>query len=231
VNRYTTISLAIAAALVLAACQSTGRTSPGGAGDAPGPGAGMPSGTEAALAPSLPGAPTPASTTGVPSLDNPPAPMVASGQVTLVPRTPVAEPTRPQPKHGFERAVPLDEAIAALPYQILAPKTLPENSKLALVRLITPLEGETDPSLPGVRVVYDLDVAGTIFLYETPATGAPGEGDPVKVGDRDAWERTNGDTTILTFEQDNVRVELRGIKVERDVLMAAAESLAPIEAP
>lgn len=157
-----------------------------------------------------------------------PVAMIASGSATVPPRPEATEQVRPQPVEGVQRVSTIEEARAKVPFTLLEPQVLPENTSLTIVQLIEAVEGETAPDLPAVRLIYDVDTEGVLVLKESPATGEPFEGEAVTIGSASGGIQEMEAATILTWESDGVRFEMRGANgVGRDTLMAAAESLAP----
>ena len=158
-----------------------------------------------------------------------PVAMVASGTATLAAQPEVTERARPTAALGIERVTSLEDARAKLTFALLEPQQLPENTNLTIVRLVEPREGETDPRLPGVRLIYDVDQVGVLILFQSPATGETAEGEAVSVGSAAGWlaDMPDGKGQILTWEQDGVRLEMRSTGLDRDTLLAAAASVAP----
>jgi hypothetical protein len=165
-----------------------------------------------------------------PAAEPTPEGMIASGTAELGPTT--TPPTRPtQP--GVQRAVTLADAVDAVPFPVFEPTDLPEESYRDVVQLIEPYEGVPNPALPAVRFIYTLgsgDTAGqggTLVVYQSPATGEPPEGEETTVGGQPAWLNAAGEATVLAWEREGTRIELRGNGVVQEVLLAAAESMAP----
>lgn len=222
-QRWFASSLVLTLALGLAACQSTDQSpavSSGGAGDVPAVGAGAGASDSGAV-----GAPTAAP--GDQASPSPAQPMVASGQATLPPAVQVTEQPRPQPEEGIQRAVSLEEAKAAVPFPFLS-AVMPETADLTMVQLIEAPEGTSVSGLPAVRTIYDLEGA-LLVVYQSPATGEPAEGEPVSVGAHSGNIQESDQVTILTWEQDGVRVVLRVTDLDREALvkLAATMSAAP----
>ncbi|MFN2116043.1 MAG: hypothetical protein ACK2T6_10035 [Anaerolineae bacterium] len=159
-------------------------------------------------------------------------PVIASGGDEPLPASSEEEPVRPTQPLGVQRFSNIDEAVEAMPFTLLEPKTLPENSSLSIVQIIEPVEGETEPGLPATRLIYDIDLQGVIVLYISPATGEPGTGEPTTIGPYEGWSEVVGaagdEMTILLWEQDGTRIEMRGRSIGLEDLMAAAESLGPV---
>jgi hypothetical protein len=151
---------------------------------------------------------------------------ISSGAVQLGPtKTP---PVRPEAPAGVRRIVPLDQAIDGATFTVLEPKVLPENTHRDVVHLESPQEGETNPVLPAVRFIYTLDGGGALVLYQHPATGEDGPGDPVDINGNSGWA-VDGEKPVVTWEQDGVRLELRG-DLDLDTILAAARSMGPADA-
>lgn len=157
--------------------------------------------------------------------------MVGSGQATLPPQPEFTEPARPTAADGIQRVVSLDEAREAVPFALAEPQVLPENTTLQIIQLIEPTEGATQPNLPAVRLIYDVDGLGVLVLHQSPATGAPFEGEETTVAGQPGaiGEIPNG--FVIVWEADGVRYELRGSGLDQAAVMASAESMAPGGAP
>ena len=154
--------------------------------------------------------------------------MIASGSATVPAVAEATEPVRPQPAEGVQRVVTLEDARAGVPFTLMEPQALPENTFLTIVQLIEPVEGETSPNLPAARLIYDVDGVGVIVLYQSPATGEASEGEAITIGSASGTVVEEPLAIILTWESDGVRYEMRGGQgVKREALVAAAESLAP----
>jgi hypothetical protein len=161
--------------------------------------------------------------------------MVSSGEVEPLPEIEPTDPVRPTQPVGIQRHASLEDAIAAMPFTLHEPADLPEGSSRTIVQIIEPVEGETVPGLPAARLIYDIDLKGVIVLYQSPATGEPGTGEPIVIGAYEGWSDTldvsEGDPmSVLVWEQDGVRFELRGRSIAAEALQAAAESMAPVDA-
>jgi hypothetical protein len=157
-----------------------------------------------------------------------PVGMIASGSATAPVKAEATDIVRPQPAEGVQRVVTLDEARKAVPFTLMEPATLPENTYLTIAQLIQDVEGGTSPRLPAVRLIYDVEGVGVIVLMQSPATGEPGEGEDVPIGNVTGNILENPDATVLTWEDNGVRYEMRGGQgVPREALLAAAASLAP----
>jgi hypothetical protein len=150
---------------------------------------------------------------------------ISSGAFELKPTPTTAE--RPQAPAGVRRIVPLEEALAGAPFVVMEPSVLPEDTHRDVVHLESPQEGETNPALPAVRFVYTLAAGGAMVLYQHPATGEPGAGDEVDINGNTGWA-VEGETPLVTWEQDGVRLELRG-DTDLDTLLAAARSMVQVE--
>jgi hypothetical protein len=183
----------------------------------PGPASNAPAGTESA-----PGA----AETGTPVNDQPVA-MIASGSATMPPEASTPSGERPAPAEGVQRAVSLDEARQKVPFTLMEPTDLPTDTYMTMVQLIEPEAGQTSPDLPAVRVIYDVEETGVIVLYQSPATGETAAGEPITIGSVSGTVSTTDSTDIITWEKDGVRYEMRATGVSRDVMVAAAASLAP----
>ncbi len=185
---------------------------------------------------SQPGAPTTAAEASVAIADlptieagvQPTAGMISSG--TAERPTDLPAPERPTPEAGVRRAIHINEAVRVLPYTVLEPKALAEGFFLDATQLTENPEGQSLPGLPKVRMIYQGDPQGVIILVEGPATGATAEGEAVQIGAYPGWY-TDSPAPILVWEQDGLRIEMRGKDVTRDLLLAAAASMAPFEIP
>jgi hypothetical protein len=160
--------------------------------------------------------------------------IIAGGGDEPLPESDATEPVRPTQPLGIQRFGNIEEAAETVPFGLLEPASLPENSSLSIVQIVEPVEGETEPGLPAARLIYDIDLEGVIVLYQSPATGEPGTGEPIAIGVYDGWtdevEYPDGTMTTLQWEQDGVRVEMRGRSIDPEALMAAAVSLVPYPA-
>ena len=96
--------------------------------------------------------------------------------------------------------------------------------------MFEPRPGEQDPTLPRVVMIYQGDPVGAVVVTEGPATGQPGDGEPVSVGAHQGWLTAEGNP-VLVWEQDGVRIELRGRQVAKEKLLEAAASMVPFAAP
>ncbi len=150
---------------------------------------------------------------------------ISSGAFQLKP-TPTFR-TRPEAPVGQRRIVSLEQAIAGATFQLLEPKELPEESYRDVVHLETAVEGETDPALPAVRFVYTLSNGGALIMFQHPATGEEGPGEPVDIAGISGWA-ADDEAPVVTWEQDGVRIELRGKDVDLDLVLAAARSVGPL---
>jgi hypothetical protein len=121
----------------------------------------------------------------------------------------------------------VEEALKILPFKALEPKGLGNEWNLDATQVIEPRPGETDATLPRVRFIYQADPTGTIFLTEGPLTGAtPDGGAPIDIGSHKGWLLTQPAATLV-WEQDGVRVEMRGRDLTQEQLMKLATSLGP----
>jgi hypothetical protein len=136
--------------------------------------------------------------------------------------TPRPEPERPEGA-AQNRGSSLSQAMEGVPFTVLEPKDLPADAHRDLIHRI-----ESDTA-PGVRFIYSMESGGSIVVLQTAATGAAAEGDEVAVGAHTGWRSTNDSTTLLVWEQDGVRLELRGLGVADEILLAAAASMAPAD--
>jgi hypothetical protein len=192
-------------ALVLVSCGDQG----GDAGDAPvepQPGATQ-AGSEGAAA----------------GADEAPVGRISSGEVQLGPTlTPPVRPTTV----GTRRAVSPAEAVGSVPFQILEPKDMPESANLDAVFLETPPEGEDVPGLPSVRLMYSFEPSGGIVVLQHEATGEPGTGEEIDIAGHGGWV-VSDDPFVVEWEQDGLRIEVRGQPEVREALLAAARSMGP----
>lgn len=150
------------------------------------------------------------------------APSSADEIIPAVPPTadaPAAQPT----VQGKRRTVTLDEAVAAIPFQLLEPGTLPEGTyPPSSVHLVEANEGQDTNALPAVRIIYDIEGGGTLVLLQSPARGIEIEGAEVReVGGHSVYKTEANDQIILTWEQDGVNLELRG----KDVLLPDLDAI------
>jgi hypothetical protein len=149
--------------------------------------------------------------------------MIASGTAAVGPT--VAEPQRPT-QEGQQSATTADAAAAKVPFGLLEPTDLPMGTYRDLVYLIEPMpDAPPSPNLPAVRFLYTLDT-GSLSLTMTPATGETAEGEAISIGAHPGWQ-VSADPPHLIWEQDGVRLELRGT-VPSDIALAAAASMAPL---
>jgi|GEM_PF-5704921 len=162
--------------------------------------------------------------------------MISSGQDEPLPESNATEPVRPTPEEGIQRFVTIEDAQAALPFPLHVPTELPENSDLTMVQLIEPIEGQTVTDLPAARLVYDIDMQGVLVVRQSPATGQPGTGEEVSIGDNPGWldelsaGPDNAVTLIIVWEQDGIRYDMRGRNLDRETMLTAAASMAPYSA-
>ena len=155
--------------------------------------------------------------------DSTPMGMISSGTAAAVPT--VAEPQRPT-QEGQQSATTAEAAAEKVPFGLLEPTDLPMGTYRDLVYLIEPMaDAPPSPNLPAVRFLYTLDT-GSISLTMTPATGEPAEGEAVTIGAHQGWQ-VSADPPHYIWEQDGVRLELRGT-VPSEVALAAAASMAPL---
>ncbi len=164
-------------------------------------------------------------------------PMIASGTVQVPPTGgPGASPATPEAQatsEGRRRVVPLDEAVAAVPFTLLEPTFLPKGTaRGAVVHLMEPFEGQTADYLPAVRFIYDTEGGGSIILLQSPARGEVIEGArTVELDGRTLYITPNDQQTILTWEQGDLNVELRAQYLPMQTMLEIAHSLAPLGSP
>lgn len=176
------------------------------------------SGTEAVVG-AVSGEPTP--------LGGGPVGMIASGSAE--PIATLADATEPAPAASGGRGVKVEEAAAKVPFGLLEPVDLPSTTHRDMVRLTEVDTGAAAaPGLPSVRFVYTVD-DGSLVLLQTAATGEAAEGEAITIGSHSGW-RTSEDPLVVVWEQDGVRLELRGSGVSPELLMAAAASMEPLGA-
>jgi hypothetical protein len=65
------------------------------------------------------------------------------------------------------------------------------------------------------------------MVLQSAATGEPAEGEAITIGEHSGW-RVSEEPPVIVWEQDGVRIEMRGVGLEFDVVMAAAVSMAPL---
>ncbi|MCE7938556.1 MAG: hypothetical protein DYG90_08250 [Chloroflexi bacterium CFX6] len=157
------------------------------------------------------------------------APSSADDVIPAVPPTvdaPAAQPT----VQGKRRTVTLDEALAAIPFQLLEPATLPEGAyPPSSVHLVEANEGQATDALPAVRIIYDIEGGGTLVLLQSPARGIAIEGaEEREVGGHTVYKTEANDQIILTWEQDGVNLELRGKDVALPDLDAVIATMGPL---
>jgi hypothetical protein len=165
---------------------------------------------------------------GTPASDQPVG-MIASGTTEAV--ATVAEPVAPT-SIGIESGTSAEMAAEKVPFGLLEPVDLPPTTYRDLVRLTEPdpaNQAESDAAgLPKVRFIYSTG-DGSLVLVQSAATGEPGEGEPIAVGAHSGWQ-VSDDPPVLVWEQDGVRLEMRGNGLSFEVVMAAAASMAPLGA-
>jgi hypothetical protein len=169
--------------------------------------------------------------TGAVEAGTPMEPTVPVGQIssgTVQPGPTSTEPVRPT-QAGNQRPVPLATAIASVPFPVLAPQEFPGPEHLDVVHLREPREGEDATGLPAVRLIYSIEPNGSIVINESAATGAEGEGEAIDVAGNAGWIQESGDAIVVTWEQDGVRIELRGSRLTREQVLAAAASVGPAD--
>jgi hypothetical protein len=155
-------------------------------------------------------------------------PMFHSGSATPAPEEPVVVVAeRPAPPEGVQRAVSIDAAREGVPFALLEPRVLPEETYLTIVQLIEVPEGQTSPTLPAVRLVYDVDGRGVIVLHQSPARAEAAEGEPVDIGGVSGTMSSIPNAVVLTWERDGVRLEMRGSGMDLDDLLEIAAGMAP----
>jgi hypothetical protein len=167
-------------------------------------------------------------TSGAGAAAVPTAGLITSG--TSAAPTEELPPVRPEAEVGVRRAVHVDEARRLLPFTPLEPRDLERTFNLDATQLIEDRPGETTPGLPQVRFVYQAEPSGALFITQGPATGEPLTGTPVDVAGHAGWITTTPLMTV-TWEQDGVRIELRGRNLPREEVLRAANSMAPMGAP
>lgn len=222
--RAPALALGLILATSLAACGGGAAPADEPAGDATAPeAAGTPADAGAAGESGTPAAAAPegAATAAVPSS--------ADNVIPAVPPTadaPVAQPT----VQGKRRTVTLDEAVAAIPFQLLEPATLPKGTyPPSSVHLVEANEGQATDALPAVRMIYDIEGGGTVVLLQSPARGITIEGaEEREVGGHTVYKTEANDQIILTWEQDGVNLELRGKDVELPDLDAIIATMGPL---
>ncbi len=142
---------------------------------------------------------------------------------------PLTLPARPTVL-GTRRNVPVGEAASTVSFTLLEPGDLPEDTHRDIVHLEEPPEGKSVPGLPAVRFIYTTVPHGAIIIYQSPATGDEAEGEPTDIAGHSGWilEAEGGKNIIIEWEQDGVRIQLRGSDVDKEVLLAAARSMQPV---
>jgi hypothetical protein len=158
---------------------------------------------------------------GAPAPNNTPVGLISSGTVTS---SPIEAPVNPT-SSTRSRPSSLNAAAEKVGFTVLEPADLPDTAHRDMIQLVEAEEGMTAPNTPAIRFIYTLEEGGTIVVLQSAATGEPGPGDPATIGGHDGWKQEEGTAVIYTWEQDGVRVELRGIRVSADVLEAAAASM------
>lgn len=152
---------------------------------------------------------------------------ISSGEVERPPTK--VPPERPTAEAGIRRIVSIDDAMEGATFTLLEIKDLPEDSHRDVVYLETPYEDETSPILPAVRFVYDTGAGSAIVMYQHPATGDEAPGEAVEIGSYSGW-LVSEEPPVVIWEQDGVRIELRGKDIDLQTVLTAAASVAPIEA-
>lgn len=178
-----------------------------------------------------PEAPVNATLAAMPTIEagvQPTAGMISSGAAERPTDLPV--PQRPTPETGVRSAIHINEALRVLPFTPLEPVALREGFHLDASQLLENPEGQSLPGLPRLRMIYQGDPVGVIIVLQGPATGEQAEGEAVQIGAHQAW-LTQSRTTMLTWEQDGLRIEMRGNDISREKLLEVAASMAPFEAP
>lgn len=142
--------------------------------------------------------------------------------------SPAAAPTSEEPRTevGVRRAVKLSEALRLVAFPALEPKAIARDYHLDAVSVFEQRPGEQASGLPKMVLVYQADSGAVLHVTEGPASGAPAPGSPVRIGPH-AGGIVEEPGPVLTWEQDGVRIELRGQDLGRAQLLAAAESMAP----
>jgi hypothetical protein len=151
--------------------------------------------------------------------------MISGGAVDRPTEMPT--PDRPTPPSGERRAVHINEAVRLVPFTLLTPTFLNEGFNLDATQIFENPPGEQDPSLPRVVIIYQADPVGSIVLTEGPATGAPFEGELIDVGDNKGGYTAT--PMVLEWEQDGIRLSLRGREVTKEQLLSAAQSMQPFK--
>lgn len=159
--------------------------------------------------------------------DAPPIGQISSGTAEVP--EPVEEPARPD-TGARNRPATLAEAMEAVDFTVLEPKQWPVDVHRDMIHVVEPDAGGSEAGLPAVRFIYTVDEGGTVVLLQSPATGEAAEGTEVAISGHTAWMRKADEYSILTWEQDNVRLELRGSTVDEPTLIAIAESVGPADA-
>ncbi len=157
----------------------------------------------------------------------PTAGMISGGAIDRP--TEEATPDRPTPPAGARRAVHINEAVRLVPFTLVVPRALNEGFNLDATQIFENLPGEQDPALPRVVLIYQADPVGSVVFTQGPATGAAFEGEPIDVGPHKGG--FTAEPMFLEWEQDNLRLSLRGREVTKEQLLEAAQSLQPYEAP
>jgi hypothetical protein len=138
-------------------------------------------------------------------------------------------PERPTPPAGARRAVHINEAVRLVPWKLLTPASLNKGFNLDSTQIFENLPGQKDPTLPRVVMVYQADPVGAIVLTEGPATGQPVTGEPIDIGPHKGGY--TAEPMELQWEQDGIRLSLRGREVTKDKLVEAAGSMQPYQTP
>jgi hypothetical protein len=187
----------------------------------------QPDGDATAVSEGAPGAAGEGQPTRAPTLEL--QPMIASGSAPP-PATAVGPTaTTLAPAAGIQRAVTMEEAKAGVPFAILEPKALPDETYRDLQYVVTAPSGVDNPELPGVRMIYTVAGRGTLVVFESPATGKPCEGESLDINGHPAcFVSGQTGTDLLVWEQDGLRIEFRGRGLDQPTLLAAAQSMAPV---
>lgn len=162
--------------------------------------------------------------------DEAPVGMISSGTQaappTLVPPAPVEQ-------SSDVRRVTLDDARASVPFTILEPTALPDESYLDGVRLLEPSGDETVPGLPAVVLIYTIDSADSFVLRQSAAGVEPADepdasaGEDIAVGSYTAKAVDVAGIDYLIWEQDGVRLRLNSGSLGPDFLAGIGAGLSP----
>ncbi len=161
-------------------------------------------------------------------VSSPPEGMISSGSAepppTMVPPAEIQQT-------GAPRNVTAAEAKAAVSFTLHEPSELPDETYRDVVRITEPIEGQDSAGLPQVFFIYTIDSQSNFVIRQSPA-GSPtveGEGETVDVAGNNATLLDKGGRISIGWESGDTAFLVTTSNTERDVLLAIAASLQPME--